>query len=145
MSDLKKVLILDSTSVRGAFHDRGDVVEVSPQVAQDLINERKGTTNERAIAAREAEIVKPSQADIDADNFEAGAEYGRTGGKLPQDAPVAAQKGFEVGRAEFLARQPVETPVTAPLNEASEAPPATEQASAAPKAEKKNRAPKAEK
>jgi hypothetical protein len=57
MSEKKKILILASTSVRGAFHDRGDVIEVDPSVAQDLLNERKGTCGEQAIADREKELA----------------------------------------------------------------------------------------
>jgi topoisomerase IA-like protein len=58
MSDKRKVLITaDSTIAAGRFVDRGDVVEVAPQVAQDLLNERKATANEKAIAARESEIA----------------------------------------------------------------------------------------
>jgi hypothetical protein len=58
MSEKRKVLITaDSTVAAGRFVDRGDVIEVPLQVAQDLINERKGTGNEKAIAAREAEIA----------------------------------------------------------------------------------------
>jgi topoisomerase IA-like protein len=58
MSEKRKVLIIgDSTIAAGRFVDRGDVIEVPPQVAQDLINERKATANEKAVAAREAELA----------------------------------------------------------------------------------------
>jgi len=53
----RKILILDSTVVGGGvFADRGDIIEVSPQVAQDLLNERKATARPEAIAAREAQL-----------------------------------------------------------------------------------------
>lgn len=58
MSQTRKVLITaDSTIAAGRFVDRGDVIEVPAQVAQDLLNERKATANEKAVAAREAEIA----------------------------------------------------------------------------------------
>lgn len=60
MSDKIKVLITaSSTNVAGRFADRGDIIEVPPQVAQDLFNEGHATANPAAIAAREAAVAAP--------------------------------------------------------------------------------------
>jgi len=52
-----KVLILRSCVVsNGKFADRGDIIEVTTEVANGLINEGAATANAAAIAAREAEL-----------------------------------------------------------------------------------------
>lgn len=57
MSNRKVLITADATVVAGRFADRGDILELSPQVAQDVLNEKKGTCNEQAIAEREKEIA----------------------------------------------------------------------------------------
>lgn len=58
MSENKKVLITAaSVNAAGRFADRGDIIEVTPSVAQALFNEGQATGNEEAIAKREAELA----------------------------------------------------------------------------------------
>lgn len=66
MSAKRQILITaDSTIAAGRFVDRGDVIEVTAQVAQDLFNERKATGDEIAIAARLKELASAPVPDAE--------------------------------------------------------------------------------